>query len=183
MRNCSRTNSQTTANYAVEHKLRNHTEAQSKKRDPHTVNLVKQYNELCEKIANLIEHGRAPAGVIAPASIPLKGLFDMNVDSEIWFEHGLGDDDDVPRWMKEEDIRKGIIALIDLDRCAEEESRILSERQAMQEWFAEEWDLHCQAIRNAGIAQNQISHRPQLIWPLIKTEGRTGLSCSIYKIG
>lgn len=115
------------------------------------MNLVKQYNELCDVIADLIRRGRAPPGVVAPTKIPLKGLFDMDVDSEIWFEHGLGSDTTVPRWMKEELVRKGIRALIEVDRCAEEEARILCERRAMQEWFAEEWELHCRAVRDTGM--------------------------------
>jgi hypothetical protein len=36
-------------------------------------------------------------------------------------------------------VRQGIKNLLELDRCEEEERRLLKERKAMHEWMVEEW--------------------------------------------
>ena len=66
----------------------------------------------------------------------------MDVDDDIWQDIGLAETDgstDPPLWLCDEDIRTGIKAMLELDRCLEEEPRLLMERRSLQEWFAEEW--------------------------------------------
>jgi hypothetical protein len=74
------------------------------------------------------------------------------VDDVIWQDVGLNDDDweDPPRWLCDAEVRSGILAMLDLDRCEEEESRLRNERRAMQEWFSEEWDTVNAAHENTG---------------------------------
>lgn len=99
-------------------------------------------------MATLIRQKRAPRNSIAPVKIEMEGLFDLDVDDDIWLDIGLGygDDDDgnssvPPLWLSNDKVRAGIRAMLDRDRCLEEQKRLLDEQSAMQEWFSEEWTV------------------------------------------
>lgn len=64
---------------------------------------------------------------------------------------GLTDDHDVsdpPAWLANDAVRDGIRALLLKDRCEEEIIRLNKERDALQEWFAEEWLVILQCLRD-----------------------------------
>lgn len=112
-----------------------------------------EYNKLCIKLAKLIKDGKAPPGAIAPLQIPKAGMWDLDVDDVIFQEVGLDDRDDdgePPLWLCDEKVRRGIPALLDLDRCDEEDARLMRENLALRVWFKEEWDLATRAIQAAG---------------------------------
>jgi hypothetical protein len=91
---------------------------------------------------DLIRRNQAPPGAIAPRDIEREGLFKLDVDDDIWQDVGLDDDYDgnaPPRWLSDEHVRRGIQSLLQLDRCNEEEVRLMREQQAMQDWMKEEW--------------------------------------------
>ena len=101
----------------------------------------------------LIRQRKAPQNSIAPLKIQLEGLFDLDIDDDIWLDVGLsygnGDEDDEslpPLWLSNENVQAGIRALLDRDRCREEHARIITERSAMQVWFNEEWHVIHAAI-------------------------------------
>jgi hypothetical protein len=84
----------------------------------------------------------------------MEGLFDLDVDDDIWLDIGLGykeDSDETvpPLWLSNDMVRTGIRALLDQDRCLEESARILGERNAMQEWFGEEWQVVAAAMHRS----------------------------------
>ncbi|KIM34886.1 hypothetical protein M413DRAFT_32940 [Hebeloma cylindrosporum] len=110
-----------------EHKVHAHTESSVKRRDPSIQQLARSYNDLCTKIAKHIRHGRAPSGAICPDKIESKGLFALDVDDVIWQDTGLNDvnSESPPRWLCDAKVRSGILVMLDLDRCEEEE---------LQEW-------------------------------------------------
>jgi hypothetical protein len=56
-------------------------------------------------------------------------------------------DGPIPRWLGDENVRDGIKALLELDRCCEEETRLCKERCALQEWMMEEWTCVDATIR------------------------------------
>ena len=80
-------------------------------------------------------------------------LFDLDVDDEIWQDIGLEEVDSKeitpPRWMSDEAVRNGIKAVLELDRCKEEEERLIHERRALQVWFSEEWTVVLEALQTA----------------------------------
>ncbi|KAH8115012.1 hypothetical protein DFH11DRAFT_1507975 [Phellopilus nigrolimitatus] len=116
-------------------------ETQVKRRDPGIVQLAKKYNSLCDSLRRSAREGKAPRGARCPEPLTIKGLFDMDIDDAIWQDIGLYDDDDgdIPRWLGDENVRKGIKALLEVRRCREELQRLAKERLAMQDWFAETW--------------------------------------------
>ncbi|KAJ7079204.1 hypothetical protein C8R44DRAFT_754712 [Mycena epipterygia] len=139
-------------------KLYSHTESAVKRRELTIAKLNTQYNKLCTDMAQAIKDGHAPPGAIAPAPIPAKQLWTLDVDDGIWQDVGLDDDDadgvpeEPPLWLSDEKVRSGIKAMLELDRCDEEDIILKKERCALQVWFAEEWKVVNHAIAHAGSA-------------------------------
>lgn len=139
----------------TEKNLRAHANHQIRRREPGIVALSKSYNALCDKLAELIRLGRALPGAVAPTPISRDGLFKLDVDDDIWQDVGLDEDDatggDVPLWLGDDNVREGIRARLELDRCLEEEVRLSKERCSMQEWMMEEWEVLKDAQHDAGV--------------------------------
>lgn len=131
-------------------KLEAHANQHIKKKEPGIQLLAKNYNKLCEQLDKIIKSKKAPHGALSPLPIDISSLFKLDVDDDIWEDIGLTQDNDnnqvIPGWLGDEDIRKGIRALLDLSRCEEEERRLIAERISMQQWFREEWDVIIAAI-------------------------------------
>ncbi|KAJ3978579.1 hypothetical protein F5890DRAFT_1422496, partial [Lentinula detonsa] len=141
-----------------EQRINDHTQDSVKRRDPGIAELARKYNRLCEEMATIIQKRKAPRNAIAPPKIEMDGLFDLDVDDDIWLDIGLGYNEDKegeggnapPLWLSNENVRKGIRALLERDRCEEERDRLLTERRAMQEWFSEEWKVILAATEDKG---------------------------------
>jgi len=134
-------------------KLWSNIEDSLKRREPTIVRLAKNHNDLCRQINDLIRRNKAPLGAIAPRQIEQDGLFNLNVDDEIWQDTGLDDayDGGEPlQWLGDEAVCQGIRSLLEYDRCEEEEARIIRERTAMQEWMQEEWNVNLAAQATAS---------------------------------
>ena len=130
----------------TEGKLNKHTSSSVKRREPGIVNLTRTYNDLCRQLSQLIKTKKAPNGAISPEPIQRDGLFKLDVDDDIWQDIGLDDQSGpLPRWLSDDAVREGIKALLEHDRCCEEEIRLKKERCAMQEWLLEEWVCNQQA--------------------------------------
>ena len=105
----------------------------------------------------LIRRKKAPQNSVAPLKIETEGLFELDVDDDIWLDVGIGYDDEgddtvPPLWLSNEKVRDGIRAMTDRDRCMEEGKRLLNKRYSMQVWFNEEWQ-----VVNAAIDQSKWS--------------------------
>ncbi|KAE9386067.1 hypothetical protein BT96DRAFT_960651 [Gymnopus androsaceus JB14] len=123
--------------------------------DPGIAKLTRKYNRLCNDMATLIRQNKAPCNAIAPVKIKMEGLFDLDVDDNMWLVIGLGYDDDdkgdgsaPPLWLSNDDVQAGIRAMLDRDCCLEECKQLLDERSAMQEWFSEEWKVVTMAMQD-----------------------------------
>ncbi|RDB20434.1 hypothetical protein Hypma_012497 [Hypsizygus marmoreus] len=136
-------------------KLHDHVTSQVKRHEPGIMQLCKKYNDLCSEMEQRKQRREAPPGAVIPPRIEKEGLFKLDVDDDIWQDIGLYDNEDgdsdqsVPNWLGDENTRWGIRALLELDRCKEEETRLRRERCAMQEWIHEEWHAILKAIVNA----------------------------------
>ncbi|EDR00452.1 uncharacterized protein LACBIDRAFT_313345 [Laccaria bicolor S238N-H82] len=127
-----------------EKKLLDHSVSQIKRKEPGIQQLAKKYNELCGELEAMIKKKQAPRGARAPHPIASDGLFKLDVDDDIWQDVGLDETDllpggEIPNWLGDENVRKGIKSMLELDRCNEEERRLSYERSAMQDWLIEEW--------------------------------------------
>ncbi|KAG2030163.1 hypothetical protein BDR03DRAFT_936715 [Suillus americanus] len=133
-----------------EHKLHVHAEASIQRRNPTIRKLITTYNNLC---------GEAPAGVIAPHSISPTGIFQLDVDDDIWQDVGLdGNDMAPPAWLADENMCAAIKFQLEVDRCNEERARIMRERCVLQEWMMAEWDALQEARTRAEHVYDILSH-------------------------
>ncbi|KDR70808.1 hypothetical protein GALMADRAFT_75558 [Galerina marginata CBS 339.88] len=144
-------------------KLQKHTEQSFKKKEPGIQALARNYNKLCSELVKLIDSRKAPRGAVAPLQIQLDGLFKLDVDDDIWQDIGLTDDNDnpleIPAWLGNEDVRIGIKALLEYDRCIEEQRRLREEKLSMQQWIQEEWEI-------LMVALNWAKTHPDVIFQL-----------------
>jgi hypothetical protein len=127
--------------FVTERKLNSHVDAAIQRRNPTIRKLVSTYNNLCADLSALIRQCRSPPNAIPPNPISPTGIFDLDIDADIWEDIGL--DDVVPEppdWLADEVTRAAIRLLLEIDRCNEEESRVKVERCALQEWAMREWD-------------------------------------------
>ncbi|THU99083.1 hypothetical protein K435DRAFT_659654 [Dendrothele bispora CBS 962.96] len=136
-------------------RLDEHTENSVKRRDPGIQELARKYNQLVREMRQLIILRRAPRNAVAPELIDTLTLFNLDVDDAIWQDMGLNYDEQEensvpPPWLADEKVRKGIRAMLELDRCEEEHERLKVEQQAMQTWFVEEWEVLKVAIDVTG---------------------------------
>ncbi|KAJ3990653.1 hypothetical protein F5050DRAFT_1813708 [Lentinula boryana] len=143
-----------------EQRVNDHTQDSVKRRDPTIASLARKYNQYCVELARLIEQRKATRNAVPPKAIDMDKLFSLDVDDDIWLDIGLGYDNDndndndntaPPLWLSNEKIREGIRALLDRDRCEEERGRLLAERDAMQQWFHEEWQVLESVAESAGM--------------------------------
>lgn len=126
-----------------------------KRREPGILALAKSYNKLCEDLASLIKRRKALPGAVPPTPMARHGLFKLDVDDDIWQDVGLSDEEgvvaDIPLWLGDDDVREGIRARLELDRCIEEEDCLGKECCTMQEWMIEEWNVPKEAETDAGM--------------------------------
>ncbi|KAF4602848.1 hypothetical protein EYR40_006066 [Pleurotus pulmonarius] len=135
---------------ALDKKAHRQTEDAVKRREPTIDKLARQFNKLCDEMESLIKAKKAPRGSRPPAKIDMKGLYSLDVDDDIWQDVGLQDEDDAstgpPPWLSSESVREGIKGVLAKDRCDEEDTRLVHERCALQEWFSEEWLINEKCI-------------------------------------
>ncbi|KAJ7615590.1 hypothetical protein DFH06DRAFT_1145826 [Mycena polygramma] len=159
-------------------KLKTHIEDAVKRRDPGIQELVRHYNKLCAEMERLIKNHKAPRNALPPEPIAPKSVWGLDVDDEIWQDIGLDDaydEQEPPLWLKSEAVRDGIKAMLQLDRCLEEEPRLFHECRALRYWLSEEWDAVALAKDvaredegNAGL-EHQLALRQQELCQLCAT--------------
>lgn len=111
--------------------------------------LVTKYNKLVDKMAHAHELGQSPPNSILPRRLNARDLFRLDVDDVVWLEDpGLGgmDEGAVPLWLGNEDVRQGILAMLEVQRCTEESERIRIEVKNACTWITEE----ASALKNAA---------------------------------
>ncbi|KAG1864094.1 hypothetical protein C8R48DRAFT_570903, partial [Suillus tomentosus] len=78
------------------------------------------------------------------------GIFQLNVDDNIWQDIGLDDATiNPPAWLSDEAVRNSIRLQLEVDRCFEEEARLMREQSVMQEWMFTEQEGIQDALSNA----------------------------------
>lgn len=85
--------------------------------------MARDYNKLCEQMRELIHKKSAPCNAVAPKPIPLKGLFDLDVDDTIWEDVGLDESANIespPPWLCNEKVHSGIRGVLLQDRSEED---------------------------------------------------------------
>ncbi|KAI6147073.1 hypothetical protein BKA82DRAFT_4330010 [Pisolithus tinctorius] len=145
---------QSSKNSINENNLQSHVKSSIKQQEPAISKLVTSYNTLCDELMGMIQLGKAPPGAISPFPIPPKGIFQLEVDSDIWQDVGLAEGcANPPSWLADEAVRKGIRLMLEVDRCNEEERRLSRERvQVTLEHADKSYKYHLQSLRDNLVA-------------------------------
>ncbi|KAF6747086.1 hypothetical protein DFP72DRAFT_992656 [Ephemerocybe angulata] len=127
---------------ANESQLQTHVKRQVSRHSGSITTTLKKYNDLCGEIEVMLRQGKAPPGMIAPQRIPPENLYSLDVDSVIWDDSGLHETDEVtvPGWMGNDEIRRGIVAWLEVQRCNEELTRLRRECLNLQVFALREWE-------------------------------------------
>ncbi len=159
-------------------KLKKSIEGKVKRKEPGIQALARNYNKLCQELKQLILSKKCPLGAISPVLIDLEGLFLLDVDDNIWQDIGLTDENDnsidIPPWLINDNVRAGIRALLDYNRCEEEEKRLKQERISLQQWFTEEW-----FVLDAAISWSQDD--PEVLYQLLERQKYLLKLCIIWQ--
>ncbi|KAK1220242.1 hypothetical protein PQX77_017007 [Marasmius sp. AFHP31] len=99
-------------------------------------NLIRKFNQ---HVTYLEEHHKPGYQVPVPSRLPtqLQSLRDMET-SHLWEDVWISKSETPPKWLVDEDIRKGIRSFLNLDRCAEERARLNTEAMNLLLWFTRE---------------------------------------------
>ncbi|KAG2073021.1 hypothetical protein BDR04DRAFT_1011640, partial [Suillus decipiens] len=112
----------------------------------------------------LIQQRRAPPYAVPPHIIPCDGMFQLDVDDDIWQDVGLDDDTlNPPAWLSDDKVRNCIWLQLEVDRCNEEEARLMRERAVLQAWMLVEWDSTQTALNKAGASVCKCSEQYLII--------------------
>ena len=113
--------------------------------------LVKSYEKLRQEMQDLIAHGSAPTGATVPNQLPSERLWDLDVDDDLWADLARDGQyqDDAPRWLFDEPTKKGIRAMLDLQRSEEEIEQLDHERCVMYAWLQRQGEQLQLASQNA----------------------------------
>ncbi|KDQ08818.1 hypothetical protein BOTBODRAFT_118161, partial [Botryobasidium botryosum FD-172 SS1] len=137
-----------------------HTNASIHRRKGSIVALIRKFNKLVDDMKDLRRDGKAPTESKLPRKLDSAKIFRLDVDDDLWQDDpGLGDDaGDVPGWLGNDKIRDGIVAMLEQDRCLEEEERLQHERGSMQEWITSEVrTITAACISHQGASQSRAS--------------------------
>ncbi|KAJ3817212.1 hypothetical protein F5880DRAFT_1618497 [Lentinula raphanica] len=119
-------------------------------RTSHTCDLTCRYLTCRSRYLDLrVTKPAVPHNVTSPKLIPMKDLFNLDVDDNIWQDVGLDETSDgqnPPLWLCDENVRRGIRSILLRDRCDEEFLRLKHEMQSLQQWMWEEWQVVTDSI-------------------------------------
>ncbi|KAK1216957.1 hypothetical protein PQX77_020404 [Marasmius sp. AFHP31] len=114
-------------------------------------NLIRKFNQ---HVTYLEEHHKPSYQVPVPSRLPtqLQSLRDMET-SHLWEDVWISKTETPPRWLVDEDIRKGIRSFLNLDRCAEERARLNTEATNLLSWFTGELHALTFMVRSSQYAR------------------------------
>jgi len=86
---------------------------------------------------DLIARGDAPASATVPKQLSSEGLWNLDVDDDLWTDLARDEQfqDSAPRWLYDEPTKQGIHAMLNLQRSEEELEQLNHERGVMFTWL------------------------------------------------
>jgi hypothetical protein len=136
-------------------KLHQHTRKAIAKRKPALLSALRKFNKYCETLDTLYN----PAWSIPlPQPLPtdLSELRSCtHLMEDVWVTPSTGD---IPRWLADLDVREGIRAMLKIDRCLEEQRRVVMEAENLCIWLGEEVAAVELAIQTPSCEYNSLSN-------------------------
>jgi hypothetical protein len=84
-----------------------------------------------------------------PLPLDIPGLFNPDANSPMWMDTSIDDEDEThvpPAYLADPKVQEGILGWLGLQRCQEEESRILGEMEGLLGWISSQIDAINQAL-------------------------------------
>lgn len=116
--------------------IQKHTDNSIARRTPGIRQLATRYNEMRARLLNHpLRRYHKTVGI--PAMLDIDQLFNTEANQEMWLETGLTEDDlaQPARYLHDEGVRSGVVAMLMRDRAEEECSRLESELKIMINWI------------------------------------------------
>lgn len=115
--------------------------------------LAQSYNREVNVMKTLKDSYPHYHNYVVPKSLDLSNLFQLDVFSAIWDDFGLDEAEEIePQlWQSDDLVRQGIRAMLELDRCKEEEERLWWEISSLSRWGIHE----AQVLANSWINQGK----------------------------
>lgn len=103
---------------------------------------------MCQDLASHPSKRYYPNASIPPL-LDIPGLFDPDANTPMWMDASLNEDDEThvpPAYLADPKVQEGILGWLGLQRCQEEESRVLSEMDGLLSWMSSQIDAINQAL-------------------------------------
>ena len=110
---------------------------------------IKKYNEMCNKMVDMKLNGRVSNQAVVSPELELKGLFDLDVDADIWLHFGDNSTelpDQAPLWLVDSSVRRNIQLAQEIMNCHWEIEQCKVECSNIQSWFMEEYHAVLHAL-------------------------------------
>ncbi|KAG2075019.1 hypothetical protein BDR04DRAFT_1150355 [Suillus decipiens] len=160
----------------MEHKLYSHVDTAIQQHNLMIQKLVSLYNGLCTDLSALIRQCHSPPNAIALNPISPAGIFDLDIDADMWQDIGLNDDVLEPSdWLADEATHAAIKLVLEIDWCNKEESRVKVERCALQrahthashnQVLVYHMDCHAQHFVTLVLGWQMKVHSIPCAWPM-----------------
>ena len=100
--------------------------------------LARRYNAMCQDLLSHPSKRYYPSAIIPPL-LDIPELFNPNANSSIWMAASLNDKDEEcqpPAYLADPKVQDGILGWLALQRCEEEQSRLLGEMDGLIGWVS-----------------------------------------------
>ncbi|OCH92954.1 hypothetical protein OBBRIDRAFT_824361 [Obba rivulosa] len=117
-------------------RLHQHTRKSIARRQPAILTAIRKFNRYCTTLQAMVVDNAIPDTIPIPRhlSTNLSVLRDdPDLYEDVWISSPTSQDK--PRWLEDVDVRQSIRALLKMERCAEEESRLQNETKNLRRWF------------------------------------------------
>jgi len=134
--------------FLVDAKIREQTDNSIARKTPGIKTLARRYNAMCNDLASHPSKQYYPNTSIPPL-LDIPGLFNPDANSPMWMDTSLNDNDEAhvpPAYLADPKVQEGILGWLGLQRCQEEESRVLGEMDGLLSWMSSQIDAINQAM-------------------------------------
>jgi hypothetical protein len=122
----------------VDQNLRAHVEKAVKSRSGGIESTRKKYNDKLKKLALLRGTCGIPRNAWLPSEIKKDGLYQLDVDQDIWQEYDMSDFEEPLKWLTDPEVKEGILLAQTTVTCCSEKQWLVAEQRNLCSWICSE---------------------------------------------
>jgi hypothetical protein len=145
--------------FLLDAKIREQTDNSIARKTPGIKTLARRYNTMCQDLASHPSKQYYPNASIPPL-LDVPQLFNLDANSPMWMDSSFNDEDEShvpPAYLADPKVHEGILGWLGLQRCQEEESRLLGEVDGLLSWTSSQINAINKAL---SICQGYLFHLP-----------------------